>query len=153
MTTDTGSTIPADDIFRMLQFTMEKEKSKEDIYHLVEVALWKECSEAQDYVPPTFTQDGFIHAAAEANVLLDIANLYYQSVEGDFLVIRIRPSLLKATSTLKFEAPAPVGDQETKQDEALKYPHIYGPLNVTAVVKEYEVKRNDDGSFVSVVGL
>jgi uncharacterized protein (DUF952 family) len=136
----------ADDIFRLLQFTMAKEKS-DDIFHLVEVAVWKECKTAKiDYIPSTYDQDGFTHCTGEANFLLTVANLYFKSAEGDFVVLRIRPSLLKSTSPVKYEAPDP-------KDETVKFPHIYGPMNVDSVVQEYVVKRGDDGSFLKIVGL
>lgn len=140
------TTTSADDIFRLLQFTMAQEKN-DDIFHLVESAVWKECKNAEppiDYLPPTYDQDGFIHATGEANMLLTVANLYFKSAEGDFVVLRIRPSLLK--SPVKYEVVDP-------KDETVKFPHIYGPMNVDSVVQEYVVKRGDDGSFLTVVGL
>jgi uncharacterized protein (DUF952 family) len=140
-----------DDIFRILQSKMVKESS-DDIFHLLTSADWSVCKASKaDYLPPTYEQDGFIHATKEANLLLTIANLYYTAAEGDFVVIRIRPSLLK--SPIKYEAPAAVGDQETQQDAAMKFPHIYGPMNIDSVVQEYAVERQSDGTFKKIIGL
>jgi uncharacterized protein (DUF952 family) len=139
-------TTSPDDIFRLLQFTMAQEKN-DDIFHLVEVAVWKECKNAEpkiDYLPATYEQDGFIHATGEANMLLNVANMFFKSAEGDFTVLRIRPSLLK--SPVKYEVVDP-------KDETVKYPHIYGPMNIDSVVQEYLVQRGDDGTFLKVVGL
>jgi uncharacterized protein (DUF952 family) len=141
-------TTSPDDIFRLLQFTMAQEKN-DDIFHLVEVAVWKECKNADvpskiDYLPATYEADGFIHATGEANMLLNVANMFFKSAEGDFTVLRIRPALLK--SPVKWEVVDP-------KDETVKYPHIYGPMNIDSVVQEYAVKRGDDGEFLKVVGL
>lgn len=46
------------------------------IYHLVEEAKWKEVG-AEGYLPPTYAADGFIHATAEAGLLIPVANLFY----------------------------------------------------------------------------
>jgi uncharacterized protein (DUF952 family) len=134
-----------DHIFKLLQFTMAQQNSEADIFHLVEVPVWTESKNAKaDYIPATYDQDGFIHATGEANMLLTVANLYFKSAEGDFVVLRIRPSLLK--SPVKYDSVDP-------NDETIKFPHIYGPMNLDSVVQEYVVKRGDDGSFLKVVGL
>lgn len=43
-------------------------------------------------------------------------------------------------------------ERHQKQDE-LMYPHIYGPINATAVVAELAVTRSEDGTFLSIEEL
>lgn len=53
------------------------------IYHLAQASLWAGNEHA--YLPPTHDADGFIHCAAIANSLVDIANCFYTSIDGDFV--------------------------------------------------------------------
>eukprot|EP00545_Synedropsis_sp_CCMP1620_P014756 CAMPEP_0119013982 /NCGR_PEP_ID=MMETSP1176-20130426/9292_1 /TAXON_ID=265551 /ORGANISM="Synedropsis recta cf, Strain CCMP1620" /LENGTH=131 /DNA_ID=CAMNT_0006967115 /DNA_START=66 /DNA_END=461 /DNA_ORIENTATION=+ len=124
----------------------------DDIFHLVQADVWGECkSKKVDYVPATYEQDGFIHATREASFLLKVANLYFKESVGDFLLLRIRPSLLK-DAPVKYEAPPDaVGDPDSA--EAVTFPHIYGTVNTDSVMEEYAVNRSEDGSFTGVVGL
>lgn len=46
------------------------------IYHLVEKARWKAATN-EGYLPPTYAQDGFVHATREMNLLLPVANHFY----------------------------------------------------------------------------
>lgn len=127
----------------------------DDIFHLVQTVVWNECkSKKTDYAPPTYEQDGFIHATKEASFLLRVANSYFKETVGDFLLLRIRPSLLK-DAPVKYESPTPPsGDDSAGGDEGgVMFPHIYGTLNTDSVVEEYVVTRSEDGSFTGVVGL
>ena len=131
------------------------------IYHLIEADRWVS-AQASDvpYKPPTYAADGFIHATAEPSRLLVIANHFYRSVPGAFLLLMIDVSLL--TSPLRWEPPAPVGaiapptdhgKTEGKAGSAAAtvfFPHIYGGLNTDAVLAEFAVRRSEDGTFLSV---
>jgi uncharacterized protein (DUF952 family) len=64
---------------------------------------------------------------------LKTANAYYKGNE-DLLVLWIDPSRLKGT--LKWEQ---VGDST--------FPHLYGPLNISAVVDVIELPPGPDGVF------
>ncbi|CAM9588025.1 unnamed protein product [Choristocarpus tenellus] len=134
------------------------------IYHLVQEAKWRDnFSNGGTYLPSTYQQDGFIHATAEAELLLPVANHFYTDVPGTFLCLRIDVDLL--TSEVKYEAAAPVGEKTAHStqsageeagesvENAQEFPHIYGPINPAAVVAELLVKRTMDGSFISVEGL
>jgi uncharacterized protein (DUF952 family) len=124
----------------------------DDIFHLVQVDVWNECKASKaDYAPPTYEQDGFIHATNEASFLLRVANQYFKETPGDFLLLRIRPSLLK-DAPVKYESPTEAVGEGTAED-AVTFPHIYGTVNTDSVVEEYAVTRTEDGSFSGVVGL
>ena len=63
-----------------------------DIYHLVQKQLWEECkTQEKAYKPPTYEQDGFIHATEEAHMLLGVANHFYKSDPSEYLLLRIDP--------------------------------------------------------------
>lgn len=98
-------------------------------------------------------QDGFIHLTKEANLLLGVANHFYKSVQGDFLVLaidskqlsskvsawqaRLRPvsswrplccdlcSCVGCYLQVVFEDAAPVGNTEAMQSkEVQQFPHL-----------------------------
>ena len=124
-----------------------------DVFHLIQENLWIKCKEDNKaYVPPTYEQDGFIHATEDPSMLIDIGNHFYKLDPSKYILLRIDPALLDVP--IKYEAAAPVGDTEahTAKPEVL-FPHIYGPLNIGSVTKEYAVNRLDDGTFVSIDGF
>ena len=85
-------------------------------------------------------------------MLIDIGNMFYQSVQDDFLLLRIDIELLEPK--VVWEAPAPVGEIQT--DKVIvdrDMPHIYGELHHKAVDKEYKVIRGENGQFMSIEGM
>jgi uncharacterized protein (DUF952 family) len=66
-----------------------------------------------------------------------VGERYYRSVDEPLLLLEIDPSLL--TSRVVEEVPP--GGQEA-------YPHVYGPIDVPAVVAAHEVGRAEDGSLL-----
>jgi uncharacterized protein (DUF952 family) len=83
--------------------------------------------------------EGFIHCSTIPQVA-ETANIFYRG-RHDLLVLRIDEQ--KLTSPLRFEAPAAAGDI---RPTAL-FPHIYGPLNLEAVIDAIELPCDADGSF------
>jgi uncharacterized protein (DUF952 family) len=60
----------------------------------------------QPYLPDRFPLDGFIHCTAGDDVLLQVANRFYKNVPGDFLVLGIDESKVKAQ--IKWEPPSSI---------------------------------------------
>jgi len=103
------------------------------IYHLVPKAQWRQCCAGGYYRPARFADDGFIHCCGEAGRLELLADDYFSEVAGDLLVLTIDVNRLE--SELRFEAPAPIGGGGTAHLAAGGlFPHLYGPLNLDAVV-------------------
>jgi uncharacterized protein (DUF952 family) len=132
--------------------------SHTDIYHLVQVPLWKACTESgETYYPPTYQQDGFIHATADPSMLLGVANHFYKSVVSDWLCLRMtRATLAAAGITLKFEDPAPVGTTpalSSEQSGGERFPHIFGGIPPSTVVGASVVYRGPDGEYLGIEGL
>jgi uncharacterized protein (DUF952 family) len=91
-----------------------------------------------EYLPPQYAQDGFIHCTRGADLMLMVANKYYRTVPGEFLLLVIDVGAL--TAPLKYEALDP--------DVPFPFPHIYGPLNREAIIKTLTMKRAVDGTFL-----
>jgi uncharacterized protein (DUF952 family) len=96
------------------------------IYHIATTADWEQARRDGHYTTSTIgrslAEEGFIHASTAEQVPL-VADRYYRGMP-DLLLLVIDTDLL---------------DQELRYEhvpgEDLPYPHIYGPLNVTAVTE------------------
>jgi uncharacterized protein (DUF952 family) len=89
--------------------------------------------------------EGFIHCSTPAQVI-DTANRFYRG-QDDLVVLCIDESRLKAE--LKYEAPA----MRRGETVGSLFPHLYGELNVDAVVRVDELLCEPDGSFRLPDGL
>jgi uncharacterized protein (DUF952 family) len=98
------------------------------IYHLVTPAAWQQAP--KDYRADSLESEGFIHCSF-ADQVARSANRFYAGAEA-LLVLHIDPQRL--TSPLKVEAGS--GEQ---------YPHVYGPINRTAVLRAEALQRGPDG--------
>ena len=96
------------------------------IYHLTTSPEWQAAQRAGEYRPPSLEDEGFIHCSTDEQ-LQPVAERFFQGVP-DVLVLWIDPERLSAQ--LLWEAPT-AGDAFAGQ----RFPHIYGPLNLDAVVQ------------------
>ncbi|MEW2622578.1 DUF952 domain-containing protein [Streptomyces sp. NPDC048106] len=98
------------------------------ILHITERSLWEAARERGAYEVSTrgrtLQQVGFIHFSTREQ-LPRVAAFLYGAYDGpdDLVVLVVDPALLDAP--LRYEAVEPDGEE---------FPHLYGPLAVTAVV-------------------
>ena len=96
------------------------------IFHLALAADWAAAQESGDYristLGRTLEQEGFIHASRE-DQWRATKQRFYADVPEELVLLEIDPALL--TSELRVEEVPEAGDS---------FPHIYGPLNLDAVV-------------------
>lgn len=132
------------------------------VYHMCEQALWdKAVASGKAYFPPTFVKDGyFTHATAVPGRLLETANHFYTATLGSWICLELSTAaLLGAGIVTRLEEPKPVGDQcvsENWQENQWACPHIFGgiPTQTAGIVmKIYEMKRDENGMFLSIEGL
>lgn len=116
------------------------------ILHLVAADDYRAVPAGASYLPRQFAADGFIHCTVEPEVLLHIANAFYRDVSGEFLVLVIDPARL--TAELRYEPPLPAPADGLLLGRL--FPHIYGPLNLEAVVTVRAAQRAPDGTFLSL---
>jgi len=108
------------------------------IYHIAAAAGWERALHDGQYTMSTrgltLAEQGFIHASTAAQVAL-VANAFYQG-EPDLLLLVIDTALV-----------GPEIRYEHVPGQDLPYPHIYGPLNVSAVVEARPFAPGPDGQF------
>ncbi len=102
-------------------------------YHLTPAEHWDAQKKASHYAPETFAEEGFVHCTDGEAALIETANRYYRVDGREFVVLEIDLGR--------------VGARVIYEDEARIYPHVYGEIDVTAVVSVRRVERGDDGLF------
>lgn len=103
------------------------------IYILCSESTYASAQQAGVYTVDSLANEGFIHASP-AHQLTRVANKYYAHLP-ELLVLVVNEQAVQ--SEVKWEAlstPEP-------------YPHIYGPLNLEAIMRTEHVSRMPDGNY------
>jgi uncharacterized protein (DUF952 family) len=101
--------------------------------HFTPAEYFDSLDPSQDYTPPDYEREGFIHCTDGAENLARVGNTFYRDDPHDFYVLTIDKERVK--SQIKYE------------DDGRIYPHIYGPLNRDAIVNKRMAERLEDGTF------
>jgi uncharacterized protein (DUF952 family) len=119
------------------------------VLHLMPLAEWQRLGPDDAVTNPSLATEGFIHCTDGADVLLQVANAFYTSVPGEFVVLDIDVSLL--TNPCVWEEPAHIAQKGEGVGEAFapSFPHVYGPIDRCAVVGVRAVHRDTSGAFTS----
>ena len=110
------------------------------IYHITSRRAWRDAQQRGDYRAESLEPEGFIHCSTGAQVV-PVAEKYYAGQRG-LLVLVIEPAQL--ASELKWEPPSG-GTPPAGVPEGDLFPHVYGPINLNAIVKVLDLEINPDG--------
>lgn len=99
------------------------------IFHIASKTEWNAAQARGAYLAPSLQSEGFIHCSTEKQVL-HVADAFYRGRSG-LVLLAIDESRL--TSELKWEAPA--GPPAAGISESDSFPHVYGAINLSAVVE------------------
>ena len=119
------------------------------IYHLTAAGYYHSQPPDQPYLSPTFSEEGFIHCTAGAEMLIEIANIFFATLQDELLALEIDPAQL--TVPLLYEPPIPPlhadasAAQVGSRNLNTLFPHIYGPLDRQAIVTCFALQRDQDG--------
>ena len=121
---------------------MRKQKNMGEtpfIYHITDLQLWNQAhQEKGEYAPESLEKEGFIHAStAQQLALISTSDTF--ATEKAWVVLTIDP--LKVNAAIKYEPGKPLPGIDAEQLQYLLFPHIYGPLNLDAVVKVEPLKE------------
>jgi uncharacterized protein (DUF952 family) len=111
------------------------------IYHITLWASWSAAQKSGSYSADSLKSEGFIHCS-KMDQILRVADRYYAD-HHRLAILVVDPSLLKPE--LRWEAGT------DKADEL--FPHIYGPLNLEAIVSVLDFEPGSDGRFSLPVEL
>lgn len=105
------------------------------IMHVTQRAAWERAKQEGVYRTVSLENEGYIHCSTQ-NQVLRVANLLYKGVAG-LVILMIDEARVKPE--IKYERPA----AHIKE----LFPHIYGELNLDAVVRVIDFPPGEDGSF------
>ncbi len=112
-----------------------------NILHITTRKEWIDATRLGVYSPASLQSEGFIHASTISQVL-PVAARYYQGQTG-LVLFDIEP--VRLTSELKWEPPT--GGTPPGVPEGDAFPHIYGPINLDAIVQVLEFEPGENGMF------
>ena len=113
----------------------------ETITHLASNEAWLAAVKKGIFYADSLSTEGFIHCSKPSQIV-GVANTFYHGQRGLALLV-IEPSKLEAE--LKWEPPAEPEPTHAREGEL--FPHIYGPLNLDAVIEVLPFEPDEDGSF------
>ena len=100
------------------------------IYHVARAEDWNQAQTTGRYAPASLADEGFIHAS-QADQLERLKRSGLFTADTNWTVLTIDP--LKVQAEVRYE-PGADPPEVTSPSEEL-FPHIYGPLNIDAVVR------------------
>ena len=112
------------------------------IYHITSRNKWQTALATGQYRAESLTTEGFIHCSTLEQVL-PVAENFYKGQSG-LVLLAIQPALL--SSDLKWEPPSG-GTPPPGVPDGDSFPHIYGPINLDAVVSVVDLEKDSQGKF------
>ncbi len=104
------------------------------IYHITEQSTWDQSNRDGIYLPTNFMREGFIHCSTREQVL-ETAERYYAH-DSNLVLLQIDVERLQSDLV-----------EENLFGGTELYPHIYGPLNLDAVVTAAIFNKGTDGKY------
>jgi len=104
------------------------------VLHITKREQWEKAKLEGVYRGDTLDSQGFIHCSTSQQIV-KVANALFPAQKG-LMLLCIATN--KVQSEIKYES---AGGEEL-------YPHIYGPLNINAVVKVADFEPAKNGKFV-----
>lgn len=112
------------------------------ICHITTRKAWEAARDSGLFQSPEFDDFGFIHCSTPEQVLL-VANAFFAGRSGLVMLI-VDPARLQ--SPVRWEPPHSTGRLPQFTQGAV-FPHVYGPINVDAVVRTVELVPGEGGTF------
>jgi uncharacterized protein (DUF952 family) len=105
------------------------------LFHLVHPAEWVAAASSGSYRPASLDSEGFVHFSYAEQVAGSANRHYDDAVE--LVVVEVDPDRL--------DAPLRVEDS---YGTGTAFPHVYGPIPVSAAVAMHPLRRGADGAWV-----
>ncbi len=102
------------------------------IFHIAKTEDWLNANKQGMYRTSTLEMEGFIHCST-INQVIRVADFLFKG-QNNLILLEINEELIN--SDIKYEG-------ETEE----MFPHIYGPINLNAVINTHEFKPQTNGLF------
>jgi len=130
---------PNKDLAGMATYVLDTTRHQRLIYHILPQDDWDDAQKADVYQPESLSEEGFIHCS-DIDQVTRSANKYF-SQQRNLRLLCIASE--KVAAEIRYE---------DFTGEGIRFPHIYGPLNLDAVVRVSKIERDDAGLFVLPAG-
>ncbi len=104
------------------------------IMHITAATEWEKAKKAGVYTAPSLNKEGFIHCSL-AHQIPPVANFNFKGQQG-LVLLEIAEDRLQ--HVVKYE---------DLYGEGKDYPHLYGPLNIDAVLRVVAFPPEANGTF------
>lgn len=108
------------------------------LFHITTRSAWELAVDAGQYVPAAFAADGFIHLSDERQWFRTAQRFYHGQPHLVLLVI---------------EEPRLKASVRRESADGELFPHLYGPLNIDAVVSVYDLPLDAKGDVLAPATL
>lgn len=105
-------------------------------FHLVPSEVWAAIDPAQPYAAASLASEGFIHCTDGRDALIATADRHFSGDPRDYLVLTV--DLSRVASPWRID------------DAARIYPHVYGPIDRSAIVSRAPMQRDATGRFTGI---
>ncbi|MEV6066073.1 DUF952 domain-containing protein [Nocardia sp. NPDC052001] len=116
---------------------MGDQTTPKTLLHICARAEWEAAAAAGEYRAPSLAEVGFIHLSEPYQVHLPANRLF--AGRTDMVLLRLDPERLGAP--VKWEPGVPT------DPESMRFPHLYGPLPLAAVVEITSYQPEPDGQY------
>jgi uncharacterized protein len=113
--------------------------------HLIPESEWVEVQINGWIAPLSLEAEGFVHCTDGDDMMLGVANRFYTSFTETVLALTLDELRLSAVVTR--EPPAHPDGRTAQPGEPL-FPHVYGPVEVSAVVAVRQLVRDHQGTYI-----
>lgn len=114
--------------------------NRDMIFHVVPLDDWLADTD-RPYAPDSLASAGFVHCSASEEEALAVADAFYRDAPDPLVVLLIDDDVLDVP--VRWEAADPAPPPGVGED--VLFPHVFGPINRTAVAGMLEVERDGHG--------
>jgi len=115
------------------------------IWHLLPLAQWRSAATSA-HVPGTGNAAPFVHASPTEEVALAVANALFTASAEPLVALGLDPAALGAP--VRFEPPDPAPPPGVAPGTL--FPHVYGPVEVSAVAEVRYARRDAAGRYTAL---
>ncbi len=113
------------------------------ILHIATKKEWETAGINGEYTVESLDTEGFIHCST----LMQVGNIADLFFKGETGLVLLCLDEKKLTSKCKYEKPVGnIGEQYNPRIDDL-FPHIYGPINISAVIEVVDFPPKENGLF------